>query len=96
MSAKRAPVAIPQPKLKSSAIKFPITAAKKLAEEHNFDQVIVVGFRAGSGTVCTSYGKTLKDCEQVAIGANKVKAAIGFPPEMCNTVPARAKKAKKE
>lgn len=43
----------------------------------------------------TTYGKTVDDCAQAAIGGNKVKAALNWPPAECAAVPARAARRKK-
>jgi len=76
--------------------RIPIRAAKFVAEEFNLDQVILLAFSKTTGqTHVVTYGKTVADCEQAAQGGNRMKRALGWPEELCNAVPARARKAKK-
>jgi hypothetical protein len=72
--------------------RLPIKAAKDLAQKYGQSQVILVTWDDKDNLIHTvSYGKTLKDCEQAAIGANKVRKALGFPEDMCKDKPARVK-----
>ncbi len=73
--------------------RIPIAAAKRFAEEHGLQQVIVLAWD-GERTHCVTYGKTAKDCEQAADGGNKLKRALGWSEELCNTKPARAHRRK--
>jgi hypothetical protein len=71
----------------------PITAAKKIAEEFDKDQVIVVCWDKEHGrTHVTTYGKTTEDCAQAAQGGNFVKKALGWPDEECKATPERLRK----
>lgn len=70
--------------------RIPVSAAKQIAIECGYTQVIVTAFDKESGitSVCT-YGKSQEDCEQAAQGGNFVKKALGWPPENCEAKPAR-------
>lgn len=71
----------------------PITAAKKIAEEFDKDQVIVVCWDKEHGcTHVTTYGKTTEDCEQAAHGGNFVKKALGWPDSEAVATPERLRK----
>lgn len=70
--------------------KIPIKAAKEVSQKYNQDQVILVTFDKTDGlTHVVTYGKTLKDCEEAAIGGNLIKKLIGFPENLCKTKPRR-------
>lgn len=71
-------------------INVPISAAKRIAEEFQKDQVIIVCWDQVHGkTHVTTYGKTKIDCAQAAQGGNFVKRALGWPEELCHAKPAR-------
>jgi len=72
--------------------RIPIAAAKRIADEYDKDQVIVVTWDKATGTTwVTTYGKTVQECVQAAEGGNRVKRALGWPESLCNAKPARAK-----
>ncbi len=71
--------------------KIPISAAKEISKKYNKSHVIIVTFKEGTTTV-TTYGDTIKNCKEAAIGGNFVKKALGFPENLCNTMPSRIKK----
>lgn len=77
--------------------RIPIKAAKDLAQNYGQDQVIVMAWDDSRKLMhVVSYGKTMKDCEQAAQGANLMKKVLGFPYEMTVTKPARVvRKAKR-
>lgn len=53
---------------------IPISAAREFAKNYEKDQVIVLSFSRSDGkTWVTTYGKTAEDCEQAALGGNKLK-----------------------
>jgi hypothetical protein len=71
---------------------IPISVAKRIAAEYNKNQVIIVTWDEKYGkTHVTTYGKTIKECEQAAIGGNFVKRALGWPDEKCHDKPKRLK-----
>ena len=79
-----------------SSKRIPIAAARRIAEEHGQQQVIIVTWDASSGTThVVTYGTTLLACEQAAIGGNRVKAALGWPETLCNAVPARVRRRRR-
>ena len=70
--------------------KLPIKAAKDFAHLWNQDQVIIMTWNKTTGiTHVVTYGKTVEDCKQAALGGNLIKKAIGFPAELCNSKPRR-------
>ena len=73
---------------------IPISAAKKIATEFKQRQVILVCWD-GDLTHVVTYGKTIEECDQAALGGDRVKAALGWP-ESLNTVPSRVTALKKE
>lgn len=73
--------------------RLPIQAAKDIAKKYGQDQVILITWDKENHLIHTvSYGKTASDCSQAALGANIVKAAIGYPEKDCHAVPYRARK----
>lgn len=73
--------------------RIPIKSAKDIAENYGYSQVIITAWDKTRNRYCvTTYGKTLEDCEQAAIGGNVIKKQIGYPDELCNTKPARIKR----
>lgn len=74
---------------------IPIVRAKEIADKYNQSQVIIVTFSKETGlTTVVTYGKTLEDCNQAAVGGNFVKKALGWPLDKCNAQPARVKRKK--
>ena len=72
---------------------IPIAAAKRIAEDYDKDQVIILTWDAAHGqTHVTTYGKTLRDCEQAAEGGNKLKKVLSWPEHLCNATPSRMKR----
>jgi hypothetical protein len=41
---------------------IPISAAKRIAEQYDYDQVIVIARKVGQGEHCTTYGVDKKNC----------------------------------
>jgi hypothetical protein len=69
---------------------IPIDVAKRIAEEFDKNQVIIVTWDEAHGrTHVTTYGKTLEECQQAAKGGNIVKRALGWPDELCQAKPDR-------
>ena len=76
--------------------RIPVSDAKRIAEAHGYDQVVVWAWDKASGRQhVTTYGKTVLDCEQAAIAGNNVKRAAGWAEGECNAMPARAKRGKR-
>ncbi len=77
--------------------KMPIVAAKEIANKYDKDQVIILTWDKKTGeTWVTTYGKSIVDCEQAAIGGNKIKKFLGWPDELCQDKPARIKRKDKQ
>lgn len=57
---------------------IPITAAKRIAEEYDYDQVIIVARKVGEGgnEHVTTYGKTKEHCAVAAKIGNFLKYKI--------------------
>ncbi len=78
---------------KSTIKKIPIQVCKEISKKYRQDQVILVTWdKTENRTHVVTYGKTIKDCEEAAIGGNKVKKTLGWPDEMCHAVPDRTTK----
>jgi hypothetical protein len=73
-------------------VDVPIDAAKRIANEFEKDQVVIVCWDKRHGkTHVTTYGKTIEECEQAAQGGNFVKKALGWPDKLCHAKPDRVK-----
>lgn len=73
---------------------IPIKVAKDIANSHDWAIVTVVAWDAVTGKQhVTTYGKSKQECEWAAMLGNRIKREIlGWPEDLCNAVPARAKK----
>ncbi len=66
---------------------IPIEAAKKIAEDFGYDQIIVIGRRVGEapdpcGEHVTTYGIDKANCEAAALTGNFLKYKVmGWPKE---------------
>ncbi|MCW3125257.1 MAG: hypothetical protein JWO03_915 [Bacteroidetes bacterium] len=70
--------------------KIPITAAKGIAADYGYSQVIIHAFDRASGIQhVTTYGKSEADCINAAQGGNTMKKLLRWPEEQCNAKPAR-------
>jgi hypothetical protein len=75
--------------------RIPITEAKRLAETYSQSQVIIVTWdKINNRQHVVTYGKSITDCEQAALGGNFVKKALGWPDEHCHAEPARVRRIK--
>lgn len=73
--------------------RIPIKAAKLIADQYGQDQVIITTWDDKNKQYnVVTYGRTLAACEAAAKGGNFVKRALGFPENLCNSQPARAKR----
>lgn len=75
--------------------RLPIKSAKDVAQTYGLRQVILCAWD-GERTHVVTYGKSETDCDQAAQGGNRVKAAIGFPPEACDAEPSRVRRLRDE
>ena len=58
---------------------IPISAAKRIAQEFDKNQVIIVTWDQKHGrTHVTTYGKTKEECNQAAKGGALIKKALGW------------------
>ncbi len=61
---------------------IPVAASKAIADAYDKQQVIIVAWDAAHGkTHVTTYGDTSETCRQAALGGDKVKGALGWPPD---------------
>lgn len=74
--------------------RIPIAAAKKIAKDHDLRQVVLVAWD-GSLTHVVTYGKTVLECDQAAMGGDRIKKILGWP-ESLNATPSRVKKLERE
>jgi len=59
---------------------IPITDAKRIATERDYDQVIIIGRKVGSHEHVTTYGKDKENCDVAARIGNFLKHKImGWP-----------------
>lgn len=60
---------------------IPISAAKRIAEEYGYEQVVIIGRRHTdqSGEHCTTYGVTKADCAVAAKMGDVLKKAMHWP-----------------
>lgn len=78
--------------MKSKYKPIPIKAAKAISEAYDKNQVIIVTWDKEHGmTHVTTYGRTLEECDQAALGGNLVKRALGWDESLCNAIPNRVK-----
>jgi hypothetical protein len=69
---------------------IPISSAKALGQKHEKDQVIIATWCMKDGTTTiTTWGNSIHDADQAAIGGNLIKEALGWPEENCKDVSAR-------
>lgn len=73
--------------------RLPISAARRIAKEHDCRQVILLAWD-GERTHIVTYGKSIDDCAQAAEGGNILKTKWGWPE--LNDQPSRVKKLQRE
>ena len=79
--------------------RIPIAAAKRIAKEHGYEQVVIMarhperepGFGDGREHV-TTYGTTILHCDVAARMGNKLKRILGWPESYCQDKPARVRR----
>lgn len=78
----------------SSAKRIPIAAAKRIAQEFGFDQVVIFAraHRTDNKEHVTTYGKTVEDCDVAARMGNHLKRVVGWPEKLCQDKPARIRR----
>ena len=55
---------------------IPIKAARHIAEEYGYDQVIVIARKVGEGEHCTTYGVDKANCDVAAMCGDFLKAKV--------------------
>lgn len=72
---------------------IPIAAAKRIATDYAKDQVIILTYdREHNTSHVTTFGKSLLDCEQAALGGNELKRVLGWDESLCDAIPNRVQK----
>ncbi len=63
--------------------RIPITAAKRIAEDYGYDQVVIYARKVGEagGEHMTTYGKTKVHCNVAALIAKKLQEFMGWNPK---------------
>jgi len=68
---------MPNPGDKAATMKpIPISAAKRIADQYGYDQVIIVARRVGQGEHVTTYGKDRENCHVAAHIGNFLKFKV--------------------
>lgn len=59
-------------------MEIPISAAKHIADEYDYDQVIIIGRKVGKdgNEHCTTYGKSKAHCDVAAKAGNFLKYKV--------------------
>jgi hypothetical protein len=71
---------------------IPIKAAKAIANEYDWPEVVIFGYDPETGKQhVTTFGKTVGQCAEAAKAGNFLKKALGWPDELCHAKPAREK-----
>lgn len=79
--------------IQSTGRSIPVSKAKRIAEMHGYDQVVIWAWDKATGRQhVTTYGRTTLDCEQAAVAGNNVKRAAGWPESECHAKPGRGRK----
>lgn len=70
--------------------RIPIAVAKRLSQQLQIPEIVIVAVEDDGRQHVVTYGKTLRNCSRAAILGNNIKkAALGWPDQMCHVVPAR-------
>lgn len=69
---------------------LPVSCAQTISDLHGQQQVIVVTWD-GRQTHCVTYGASLQDSDQAALGGDRLKTAMGWPESLKGMLPVRVK-----
>jgi len=72
---------------------LPVSDVRELGKKHALKQAILLAWDGERSHVVT-WGITQEDCAQAAEGGNKLKAALGWPDDMCRDEPSALKKVR--
>lgn len=61
--------------------KIPISAAKKVADLYDYDQVVIIARKVGEGEHVTTYGTSIGHCASAALQGRAIKKLMGWPEE---------------
>lgn len=86
---------VKEKQITSTGRRIPIKVAKDIAKNLGYSQVIIHAYDGKTGIQhVTTYGETIADCENAALGGNTIKKLLGWPEELTHATPARIKKKK--
>ena len=76
---------------------IPVSAAKRIADEYDYDQVIIIARKVGRNEHCTTYGKNSVHCRIAARCGEFLKYTVmGWHKESAASVPQSERGATKE
>lgn len=58
--------------------KIPITVAKRIADDYDYNQVIIIAWNKNGTTHITTYGTDKEQCRQAAIGGKVIADSLGL------------------
>jgi hypothetical protein len=64
-----------------------INKVKEIREDLNMDQLIIIGVDSEGIQHVSTHGNTIKDANDAAKLGNIIKEYLGFPKELCKSVP---------
>ncbi len=70
-----------------------VNAVKEFAKKYKQSMMVVMGWnRPNDITMVTTWGETIDECAKAAESGNNLKQALGWPDELCNSIPPRMTK----
>lgn len=66
---------------------IPISEAKRVLNDNDMAHVVIFAVSADGQQHVATFGKTRANARQAAEAGNKLKAALGWPGNLCNSVP---------
>ena len=75
--------------------RIPIGDLRELARLRDLRQAILVAWDGEREHVVT-YGRSAEECDQAALGGDRIKAALGWPPESRGAEPSRVRRLREE
>ena len=75
----------------AKAKKIPVSAAQGVADAYGLRQVILMCWD-GQESYCVTYGMTVLDADQAALGGDRIKQALGWPLSTIGHLPSRVER----
>jgi hypothetical protein len=66
---------------------IPVSLAKSVRESIGASHLVMFAIIPGEGQVVATHGDTAVQGREAAAAGNKLKGALGWPPEACNAAP---------